>query len=59
MSAVPVAPRAGSQLKSIRPSDSDPIAVAPPAAHNMGKIIIRFVALLAAAILVMAFAWSR
>lgn len=49
----------GPQVKSIRPNNSDPIAAAPPAAHNMGKIIIRFVVLLAAAILVMAFAWTR
>jgi hypothetical protein len=46
-------------LKSIRPNNSDPIAVAPPAAHNMGKIIIRFVVLLAAAVVVMALAWTR
>ena len=46
-------------MKSIRPNNSDPIAVPPPAAPNMGKIIIRFVVLLAAAILVLAFAWTR
>ncbi len=46
-------------MKSIRPNNSDPIAVARPAPHNMGRIIVRFLVLLAAAVAVLVLAWMR
>jgi len=46
-------------VKSIRPTNSDPIPVAPAPTHNIAKIIARFLALLAVAVVVMAVAWSR
>jgi hypothetical protein len=46
-------------VKTIRPNNSDPIPVMPQPPHHMGKIIIRFVALLVAAVVLLAFAWSR
>jgi hypothetical protein len=45
-------------VKTIRPNNSDPIPV-PQSPHRMGKIILRFVALLGVAVLLLAFAWSR
>jgi hypothetical protein len=46
-------------LKTIKPNESETIAVVKPQPHNMGKIIMRFVALLGIAVLLLAFAWSR
>jgi hypothetical protein len=46
-------------VKSIRPDTHDPIPVAPARAHDMARIIGRFVALLAIAVVLMVFAWSR
>jgi hypothetical protein len=45
-------------MKTIRPDNTDPIPLrtAPP---RMGTIMIRFVGLLALAVVVMALAWSR
>ncbi|MEW6642509.1 MAG: hypothetical protein AB1586_18530 [Pseudomonadota bacterium] len=45
-------------MKIIRPNNSDPIPL-PPSQHRMGRIILRFVALLAVAVVAMALAWSR
>ncbi|MBR1218637.1 hypothetical protein JQ557_11600 [Bradyrhizobium sp. U87765 SZCCT0131] len=47
-----------SYVKIIRPNNSDPIPV-PASRHRMGSIILRFVALLAVAVVVLALAWSR
>lgn len=46
-------------VKIIRPNNSDPIPAPNKTSHSMGKIIVRFVALLAVAVLLLAFAWSR
>ncbi len=45
-------------VKTIRPNNSDPIPL-PKSSPRMGKIIVRFVALLVVAVLLLAFAWSR
>ncbi|MGO4711519.1 hypothetical protein [Bradyrhizobium sp. 2TAF24] len=45
-------------MKIIRPNNSDPIP-APPSQHRMGRIFLRFVALLAVAVVLLALAWSR
>ncbi len=48
----------GQLVKTIRPNNSDPIpALRSP--HHMGKIMMRFVGLLAVAVVMMAFAWNR
>jgi hypothetical protein len=45
-------------MQSIRPDNTDPIPLrnAPP---RMGVIMIRFVGLLAVAVVILALAWSR
>jgi hypothetical protein len=45
-------------MESIRPDNSDPIPLrqSPP---GLGSIVIRFVGLLAVAVVVLALAWSR
>ena len=45
-------------MKSIRPDHTDPIPLrsSPP---GMGTIMIRFVALMVVAVIVLALAWSR
>jgi hypothetical protein len=45
-------------MQSIRPDNTDPIPLRTPP-HSMGTIMIRFVGLLAAAVVVLALIWSR
>jgi hypothetical protein len=45
-------------MQSIRPDNSDPIPLRNPP-QSMGHIMIRFVVLLALAVVVLALAWSR
>jgi hypothetical protein len=45
-------------MQSIRPDNSDPIPLRT-SPHSMGTIMIRFVGLLAAAVVVLALIWSR
>jgi hypothetical protein len=45
-------------MKSIRPDHTDPIPLRPPP-PGMGTIMIRFVGLLAVAVVALALAWSR
>jgi hypothetical protein len=45
-------------MKTVRPDSSDPIPLRTPP-QNMGTIMIRFVGLLAAAVVVLALIWSR
>ncbi|MEY9182235.1 hypothetical protein ABIG06_003840 [Bradyrhizobium sp. USDA 326] len=45
-------------MESIRPDNTDPIALRP-AANQLGTIMLRFVGLLAVAIAVLAFVYSR
>lgn len=45
-------------MKSVRPDNTDPIPV-HGASHNMATIMIRFVGLLAAAVVVLTLIWSR
>ena len=46
------------QMESIRPDNTDPIALRP-APSQLGTIMLRFVGLLAVAIAVLAFVYSR
>jgi hypothetical protein len=45
-------------MKSVRPDNSDPIPLRP-APPRMGTIMIRFVGLLAVAVVALALIWSR
>ena len=45
-------------MESIRPDNSDPIPLRP-SPPGLGSIMIRFVGLLAVAVIVLALAWSR
>ena len=46
------------QMESIRPDNTDPIPLRP-AANQFGTIMLRFVGLLAVAIAILAFVYSR
>jgi hypothetical protein len=45
-------------MESVRPDNSDPIPLRR-SSHSMGTILIRFVGLLAVAVVVLALIWSR
>jgi len=45
-------------MQSIRPDNTDPIPLRT-SPHSMGHIMIRFVGLLVAAVVVLAFIWSH
>ena len=45
-------------MQSIRPDNTDPIPMRT-SPHRMGTIMIRFIGLLAAAVVVLALIWSR
>jgi hypothetical protein len=45
-------------MQSIRPDNTDPIPLRT-SPHSMGTIMIRFIGLLAAAVVVLALIWSR
>ena len=45
-------------MQSVRPDNTDPIPLRP-SSHRVGTIMLRFVGLLAAAIVAMALIWSR
>jgi hypothetical protein len=45
-------------MQSVRPDNTDPIPLRP-SSHHVGTIMLRFVGLLAAAIVAMAVIWSR
>jgi hypothetical protein len=45
-------------MESIRPDNSDPIPLRP-SPPGLGSIMIRFVGLLAVAVVILALAWSR
>ena len=45
-------------MKSVRPDNNEPISLRRPP-PNMGRIILRFVGLLLAAVLALALIWSR
>ena len=45
-------------MKSVRPDNTDPIPLRNPS-PGMGTIMIRFVGLLAVAVVVLALIWSR
>jgi len=43
----------------IRPNETDPILGGTPQPQSLGKLLLRFILLLAVAIAVLAIAWSR
>ena len=45
-------------MQSVRPDNTDPIPLRQ-SSHSVGTIMLRFVGLLAAAVVVMALIWSR
>ncbi|MEW6146453.1 MAG: hypothetical protein ACOY3N_08605 [Bradyrhizobium sp.] len=45
-------------MESIRPDNTDPVALRP-APNQLGTIVLRFIGLLAVAIAVLAFVYSR
>jgi hypothetical protein len=45
-------------MQSVRPDNTDPIPLRQ-SSHGVGTIMLRFVGLLAAAVVVMALIWSR
>jgi hypothetical protein len=45
-------------MQGVRPENTDPIPLRP-SSHRVGTIMLRFVGLLAAAIVAMALIWSR
>ena len=46
-------------VTTIRPNESDPILGSKPEPQSLGKLLLRFILLLAVAIAVLAIAWSR
>ncbi|MEH2567022.1 MULTISPECIES: hypothetical protein [unclassified Bradyrhizobium] len=45
-------------MESVRPDNTDPIPLRH-SSHSMGTILIRFIGLLAVAVVVLALIWSR
>jgi uncharacterized membrane protein YkgB len=46
-------------VTTIRPNETDPILGGKPQPQSLGKLLLRFVLLLAVAIAILAIAWSR
>ncbi|MEH2510615.1 hypothetical protein V1291_001969 [Nitrobacteraceae bacterium AZCC 1564] len=46
-------------VTTIRPNETDPIIGSKPQSQSLGKLLLRFILLLAVAIAILAIAWSR
>lgn len=49
----------GNSVNTVRPNETEPIARGKPQPQSLKTILLRFLALLALAITILAIAWSR